>query len=339
MARFKKSEARDWARENMRGVANVIIPSYSADLKRLNERGIRHDVRKEIENGFWGALLVSEVAITVEEYEQFTRWAHDEAGGRLTLIHHAAFNTLEENIAAVQACERAGAELVLLSYPSNFYATSSDDIYDYTRKFCEATNLGVILFPVPLWGFERVHPAGMEPALLNRIVADIPNVVAIKAEGGMPTPAGFVQTWKNLSDKVVVTFPIESDGLPFAALVPMQFMGTSNSEYYGSMIPRIFKMIRDGQFDAAMELYWQIHPARMANLAATGAYLNATQFLNRMQWKYQAWLAGYNGGPMRQPTMKVPDRVMKQLREGLRASKLDVTELPDKEFFTGRNPA
>jgi 4-hydroxy-tetrahydrodipicolinate synthase len=338
MARFKKSEAREWARENMHGVANVIIPSYSSDLRRLNEKGIRHDVRKEIENGFWGALLVSEVAISVEEYEQFTRWAYDEAGGRLTLIHHAAFNTLEENIQAVQACERAGAELVLLSYPSNFYATSSNDIYDYTRKFCEATNLGVILFPVPLWGFERVHPAGMEPSLLKRMVADIPNIVAIKAEGGMPTPAGFVQTWKTLSDKVVVTFPIESDGLPYAALVPMQFMGTSNSEYYGAMIPQIFKMIRGNQFEQAMELYWQIHPARMANLNATGAYLGATQFLNRMQWKYQAWLNGYNGGPMRHPTMKVPDRVMKQLREALRASKLEVTELPDKEFFVGRNP-
>ena len=53
MVRYKKSEAREWARENMRGLANVVIPSYSLDLKRLNERGMRHDIRKEIAYGSW----------------------------------------------------------------------------------------------------------------------------------------------------------------------------------------------------------------------------------------------------------------------------------------------
>ena len=85
MVRYNKGEAREWARENMRGLANVVIPSYTLDLKRLNEKGIRHDIRKEIEYGFWGTLLVSEVAITVDEYRQFIQWAHDEAGGRLAL--------------------------------------------------------------------------------------------------------------------------------------------------------------------------------------------------------------------------------------------------------------
>lgn len=339
MARVSRLEVRDWARQHMKGVANVIIPSFTQDLKGLNEQGIRHDVRKEIENGFWGALMVSEVAITVPEYEQFARWCVDEAAGRLVMIHHAAFNTLAENIEAVKAAEAAGAQIVLLSYPANFYATSENDIYEYTRQFCESTNLGVILFPVPLWGFERVHPSGMQLSLLRKMVDTIPNIVAIKAEGGMPTIAGFVETWKALSDKVLVTFPIESEGLPFAGLVPMQFMGTSNSEFYNDLVPRMFKMIHGGQFEEAMKLYWQIHPARMANHATASAYLGATQFLNRMQWKYQAWLNGYNGGPMRQPTMKVPDRVMKQLRESMRASRLEVTDLPDKEFFVGRHPA
>ena len=335
---YSKHEARDWAKENMKGVANVVIPSFSLDLEKLNEKGIRHDIRKEIEYGFWGTLLVSEVAISVPEYTRFVQWARDEAGGKLHLIHHAAFNTLAENIEAVQAAEKAGANLVLLSYPANFYATSSQQIYDYTRAFCEATNLGVILFVVPLWGFERVHPAGMEPALVKRMVKDIPNIVAIKAEAGMPTPAGFVQAWKNHSHEVVVTCPIEQDAIPLAALVPMRFMGTSNSEYYGGMIPRILSMVQSGEFDAAMELYWQIHPARMANIQVANSYMGATNFLHRMVWKYQGWLNGFNGGPLRQPTMKIVDRHMKLLREALKASKIEPTADPDSAFFVGRNP-
>ena len=134
MASYKKNEAREWAREKLRGVANVVIPSYTNDLKGLNEAGIRHDIRKEIELGFGGTLLVSEVAITLEEYGQFFEWSHDEAKGKLQLIHHAMFNTLEENIEAAQIAEANGAELVLLCYPVNFYAETSQDIYDYTRR-------------------------------------------------------------------------------------------------------------------------------------------------------------------------------------------------------------
>jgi 4-hydroxy-tetrahydrodipicolinate synthase len=337
MVRYKKNEAREWARENMHGLANVVLPSYTLDLKRLNEQGIRHDIRKEIEYGFWGTLLVSEMAISMEEYRDFVRWSHDEAAGRLTLIHHALFNTLEENIEAVQMAEKEGCELVLLGYPTNFYATSSQDIYDYTRKFCEATRLGVIIFPVPHWGFERIHPAGMDPELVKRMVADIPNIVCIKAESGMPTPGGFVQAWKNHSHEVVVTCPIEADALPFAGLVPIQFMGTSNYEFYGDMIPKMFKLVRSGQFDEMMKLYWQIHPARTAYRAITATYQGAG-VIHRMVWKYQAWLQGFNGGPLRQPTMKIRDVHMRQLREALKRCGLNPTEDPDSQFFVGRHP-
>lgn len=338
MVRYKKNEARDWARENMHGLCNVVIPSYTLDLKRLGEKGIRHDIRKEIEMGFWGTLLVSETAITLDEYRQFVQWSRDEANDRLVLVHHALFNTLEENIEAVRMAEQEGCELALLGYPSNFYATTSDEIFDYTKRFCDATQLGVIIFPVPHWGFERVHPAGMSPELIARMVREIPNIVCIKAESGMPTPAGFVQTWKNHSHEVVVTCPIEADALPFAGLVPLQFMGTSNYECYGDMVLRMFKLASDGKFNEMMELYWQIQPARSAHRAVTASYSVGAGIIHRMAWKYQAWLNGFNGGPLRQPTMKLRDVHMRQLRDSLKRSGLNPTEDPDSAFFVGRNP-
>jgi dihydrodipicolinate synthase/N-acetylneuraminate lyase len=80
--KYKKHEAKDWARQNWHGLCNVIIPSFSADLKRLNESGIRHDVRRNIELGYWGALLVSEAATTEAEYIEFMQIAVDEAKGK-----------------------------------------------------------------------------------------------------------------------------------------------------------------------------------------------------------------------------------------------------------------
>jgi 4-hydroxy-tetrahydrodipicolinate synthase len=337
MARYRNREAREWAREHLRGVANVIIPSYSRDLKRLNEKGIRHDVRLEIEYGFAGALLVSEVAITLEEYRQFFEWANDEAKGRLMLIHHASFNDLEENIEAVRIAEANGAELILLSYPPNFYPTSAQDIYDYTKAFCDATELAVMLFPVTLWGFDRVHASDIEAAVIRKLIDSCPNVAAIKAEGGMPNIMGFVECYRLFGKELVVTCPLEIDMIPLAQLVPMQFSGTSNTEYYGNMIPKIFRLLQQKEYDHATRLYWQLHPARKAN-AAAGTYIAQTLFLHRMQWKFQGWLNGFNGGPMRRPTMRLNDAQMNLLRQGLVRSGLQPTDDPNGAFFVGRNP-
>jgi 4-hydroxy-tetrahydrodipicolinate synthase len=337
MARYKRQEAREWARANLRGVCNTISPCFSGDLKRLNEKGIRHDVRLELEYGFAGTLLVSEVNVTVEEYGQFFEWANDEAKGRLLLIHHASFNNLEENIEAVRHAERHGGELILLSYPPNMYAETPQDIYDYTKAFCDATSLAVMLFPVPLWGFDRVHEADLEAKLLRRLIDDCPNIAAIKAEGGMPSFMHWVECHRLFGEEVVVSNPLEKDMIPLAQLAPVRFCATSNTEYFGPVIPRIFKLLQEGDFDEATRLYWQTNPARRAN-AASSAYMGQTLFIHRMMWKYEGWLNGFNGGPLRRPTMRLNDAMMKMLRNALVQSGIKPTSSPDREFFIGRNP-
>jgi 4-hydroxy-tetrahydrodipicolinate synthase len=334
---YHKNDARDWAKEHLRGVANVIIPSYTSELRGLNEKGIRHDVKLDIEYGFAGALLVSEVAITLEEYRQFFEWSSDESKGRLKLIHHASFNTLEENIKAARIAEENGASVALLSYPANFYPESADDIFNYTKAFCDATNLAVMLFPVPLWGFDRIHPSDIDAGLIRRLIDVCRNIVAIKAEGGMPSIQGFVECYRKFGKDVLVTMPLESEMIPLSQLVPIQFCGTSNFEYYGPVIPQIFALLRENEFDKATELYWKIHPGRKAN-AAAHTYLGQTLFIHRMLWKYQGWLSGFNGGPMRQPIARLHDNQMNALRQGLIKSGLKPTDLQNRDFFVGRNP-
>jgi hypothetical protein len=75
-----------------------------------------------------------------------------------------------------------------------------------------------------------------------------------------------------------------------------------------------------------------------AQRTVSATYAGGAGILHRMVWKYQAWLNGFNGGPLRQPTMKIRDPHMCQLREGLKRSGLEVTADPDSEFFVGRNP-
>lgn len=338
MATYKKQDARAWAREHLVGCSAVSIPSYSADLKRLNERGIRHDIERAADLGYTYTLLCSEVAITPEENAQFTAWARETAGGRLGLFFHAAFGTLAENIQAVKLAEKAGADIVLLSYPPQFWPTSEQEIYDYTKAFCDATELAVMLFPIPLWGFERVHPAGMSVELVRRLLKDCPNIAAIKSEQGFPLPAGICEMYHHFRDEVIISCPIEGDAIPLMSLMDLQFSGTSNTQWMGDYYPKAFALARQGHFEEAMALYWQVNPARQANTGASAASVPGIGVINRTQWKYQDWLAGFNGGPLRAPAMRVPDRLMKMLRQGLIASGLPVTADPDSAFMAGRHP-
>jgi 4-hydroxy-tetrahydrodipicolinate synthase len=317
-------------------VCNVIIPSYTADLRAINEAAIRHDVRREIELGFAGALVVCETAITPDEYVQMVEWAADEAAGRLVLFFHASFNTLEENIELAKRAEDAGAEMVLLSYPPSFYPTSLRQVYDYTEAFCRQTDLAVMLFPVPLWGFERLHPASIPIEMLAEMVDTIPNVAAIKAEGGMPAIAGFTEAWNRLSDRVVVTMPLEQQAIPLATILPLQLIATSNTECLGGAVPQMLNLCHDGKYAEAMEIYWRVDPARRANERIGVAGANT---VHRMAWKYQAWLTGFNGGPLRMPTQRLVGPQLAGYRAAAReAGVLTATE-PDEQFFVGRNPA
>jgi 4-hydroxy-tetrahydrodipicolinate synthase len=338
MATYQRNDARAWAKECLIGCSGVTIPSYSRDLKSLNEQGIRHDIQKITELGFKFTLLCTEVAITPEENAQFTAWAKDTAGDKLGLFFHAGFGTLEENIEAVKLAEKAGADIVLLSYPSNFWPTTEKEIYDYTKSFCDATNLAVMLFPIPLWGFERVHPAGMSIQMIEKLIDECPNIVAVKAEQGFPHVGGLIETYQKLRHKTIISCPIESDIIPLASLMDVQFSGTSYTQWMSDYMPKAFDHAINGRFDEAMKLYWQVAPARGAVGAATGAYMPGSNYINRAHWKYMDWLAGFNGGPLRAPTARIPDRLMKVLRGGLQASKLPVTDAPDSEFIVGRFP-
>jgi dihydrodipicolinate synthase/N-acetylneuraminate lyase len=339
MADYSRDEARDWAREHLTGCSAVTGPTFTADLKHLNDAAIRHDVERVIEHGFSYTLLMAETAITPEEAGRFTAVAREVAGGRLRFFAHTAHGTLADNIAAVRHAEREGADLVLLSYPPQFWPTSEREVYDWTKAICDATNLGAMLFPIPLWGFERVHPAGMSVEFVRYVLDTIPNVVAIKSEQGFPGVAGLSEMYRHFRDEVVISCPIESDAIPLMSVMDLQFSGTSNTHWMSDWYPTTFELAREGQWERAMERYWQVQPARLAGAAAAQSYIAGTGVINRTHWKYQEWLAGYNGGPLRAPATRIPDRIMKSLRAGLEAAGLPVTADPDSEFMTGRNPA
>ena len=154
MAEYTRKEARQWAKANMKGVCGCMLPTLNGSLTAVNERAIRHDVRLEKTLGFWGTLLVSECGTTNDEMRQVIDIGVDEAqkiGLRTMLL--ASFATLEDTIDMIGYAEHAGVNLVLLSYPMMFYPLSEDEVYAYTKRVADSTNLGIMLFCINQWNF------------------------------------------------------------------------------------------------------------------------------------------------------------------------------------------
>lgn len=336
--KYSRSEAKDYAYDQWHGVCNVILPSFTSDLKGLNEKAIRHDVRRNIEQGFWGALLVSECGTTKDEMRQFMEIAVDEADGDHHFLLHGMFDTADDIVEMAKVGEAAGVDGVLLGHPNSFYPETSDQLYGYLSYVCERTDLAVCLFAASHWNFTRLHPSGYPPEVLARM-ADHDNVVAIKYEVGRPGIAGDLEFWKMVRNKrILFSDPLEAHSPLTVEMFDQQWMGTSNYEYFGDRVPKYFTMLRDGRSEEAMEIYWTLQPVRTTRIALQGSFAGAN-FIHRYLWKYQAWLHGYAGGPMRQPIMKLNDAQMKQARDGLIRGGFEPEDAPPGKFYEGRFPA
>lgn len=339
MAEYKRSEAREWALDNMHGVCGCLLPTLNSSLTQVNEAAIRHDVRREKELGFWGTLLVSECGTTLPEMRRVIDVAVDEAssvGLRTMLL--ASFPTLDETIEMTRYAESAGVDLVLLSYPLTYFPVSEDEVFQFTKEVAASTSLGLMLFCIDLWGFDRLHPSGFSSELIGRLVDEVDNVVAIKNEVGEPGVAGIAEVFRRYRERVVVSDPFEQNAPAWSDAFGMSFLGTSNYEYLGAEVPKYFQLLQAGKYDDAMRAYWRLHPARTANAKLGGEAAAGTRIVHRMVWKYQYWLNGFNGGPIRQPHLRMSDAQMRAARNGLLASGFEPVGDDDADFFVGRNP-
>lgn len=339
MRKYERGQARAWALESLRGCCGCVSPTFTSDLAGLNEAAIRHDVALAKEHGLKGLLIVSEGGTTPAEMRRFTEIVVDEAAGDLVTVLQASQPTLADTVASVEHGSAAGIDLVMPSYPLYFNPPSTEDVFEFTKAVADAGDVGVIIFAMDQWNFGRLHAAGFSVALLEQMVDGIPQVVAIKNEVGGPGVGGIAAVFERFNGEVVVTDPLEFNSPAWIANYGMQFMGTSNYEVAGPVIPQMFDLLSDAAtWEKGMELYWQIAPARRAHAAVCTPLVANSGLVPRMHWKYQGWLNGYNGGPIRQPHMRVSAGQMATLRNAAVASGLNVTGDDDELFYLGRNP-
>jgi len=339
VAKYEPGDARSWALATLEGCCGCVMPTFTADVRGLNEAAIRHDVAREKALGMSAILIVSEGGTTPPEMRQLIDICVDEAGEDLVTVVQASEPTFADMTEVMRYAEGAGVDLVLPSYPLTYHPMSLDQLFEDTKRLIDATWLGVMIFAIDQWNFSRLHPAAFPVSLLERLVDACPNLAGIKNEVGVPYAGGLVDVFEKFGSRVVVTDPFEHNAPIWIKHYGMRYLGTSNYEAMGDRIPRMLALLSDPvTWDEGMELYWQLAPVRRANSAVASATVAQTQLVPRAVWKYQGWLVGFNGGPLRAPQIRITAAQMGILRAAVTAAGLAVTSDPDELFWVGRHP-
>jgi len=330
----KKSELKKWAKEHMKGVENVLLPSFTPDLSALDEEGIRWDVQQSIKHGFFSMLCAIECGLTFEEAKRFVTIAADEAKGKICVSVTLVCDSLDQNMAMLAHAEKVGCTHVLLGYPANMYPKSPEEVFKITQEMFDATNLPVVLYPSPHFNLERFHPAGFPPDLLARM-AVLDNAVAIK----VGEPGLMAECVRAVGDKVLVSCPIERWWPLNWLAFKQQWIGAGPYEHLQSpekpYLVEYSNLMMQGKMDQAMEIFWRLTPARVIfekfhmQVMMLGTY-------PWTQYKYYQWLVGGNGGITRQPSIKIHQHEMETMKMGYRMIGINPKE-NDEEFFMGRS--
>ena len=204
---FKRNEAKDWARENMRGIwAAALMPFRREDLS-VNEPGLRSNLRHWFDDlGVDGVFVSGKqgefFSMTLDERKRSFEVALEEAGSKAGTIMSCSDQNMGVVIELAKHAEKIGATAIVVQAPVLHFTTKQDEtLYRYYETISRETNLAIAMWSHPDSGYL------MSPELCARI-ADLPNIVAIKYS--VPRPM-YAKLTELAGDKLIVSTASEEE--------------------------------------------------------------------------------------------------------------------------------
>lgn len=177
--KFKKSDAKEYAQANMRGIWAAALTPFQPDTLAINEQGLRSNLRHWIDDlgidGFFIAGKQGEFfSLSIPERKKLMEIAIDEAGGKAGTIMSCSDQNMDVVIDLARHAQNIGAEYIVVHAPVLHFLKAQDEtLYEYYKYISEQVDVGIAMWSHPDSGYL------MSPELCARI-AELPNIVAIK---------------------------------------------------------------------------------------------------------------------------------------------------------------
>ena len=104
--KYKKSEAKEYARKNIRGAWGASLTPFTPDYK-IDEDGIRHNIRYcidhlQVEGMFFNGLLGEGFHQTITERKRTFRIAVEESRGKMAMMPYTSDPVLENAVESTE---------------------------------------------------------------------------------------------------------------------------------------------------------------------------------------------------------------------------------------------
>jgi 4-hydroxy-tetrahydrodipicolinate synthase len=216
MAEYGRCEAKEWARESLRGYIAVMFTPYDEEGV-IDSNAIRRDVEHtlslpDIAGLYVGSIYQEFWLLSLAERMHVAEVAIDAVDGRVPVIVSASHTVLECAIKLADHARSAGAAAVML-WPPYFGPRSQDGVLAFYTSVMEKVDIGFAFYNTGLSevGFQ------MTPPLLTAL-ARLPQMCILK-EASLRLDT-YLETVSLIGNDVVVSSPLEEFWLAGRMLAP-----------------------------------------------------------------------------------------------------------------------
>lgn len=306
--KYSKHEAKEYAKENMRGIWAAALNPFLEDLS-FDEAGLRSNIRHWIDDlDIQGLFIAGKqgefFSMTLEERKRNFEIAVDECGGRAGTIMSVSDQNLEVVLELAQHAQNCGADYIVVHAPVlSFVHDRGEVLYQYYKAICDKVDIGIAMWSHPDSGYL------MQPEECARI-ANLPNIVAIKYS--VPREM-YVRLTRMVGDRIHVSTASEEEWLDNIEELGWQLYLCSSPPY--QLQTRNDKRMNDytrlafeGHFAEARKVHDSLNPVREAMKRSRPA--DKPQAFG----KYWLELLGQTGGRVRRPMLELTEAEKSTIR-------------------------
>jgi 4-hydroxy-tetrahydrodipicolinate synthase len=204
--KYRKRQAKEYARAHMTGIWAAALMPFAADLS-IDEAGFRSNLRHWVDDlGIDGVFVSGKqgefFSMSVAERKRTFEIAVDEIGKRAGTIASCSDQNMDVVIDLARHAQAVGADYIVVHAPVLHFLHKQDEtLYHYYRAISEKVDIAIALWSHPDSGYL------MSPELCARI-AELPNIVAIKYS--VPREM-YVRLTRLAGDKIIVSTASEEE--------------------------------------------------------------------------------------------------------------------------------